>query len=164
MHKKKFAHNHDIFKRGPTARSPRHRALCGRRPAVLIGRVLLPELMEEVVLLVRKEETRFHLKGKTLNRTDCETERAVGVTFTVWMAPPPRCSRRISIAWFTVMQTERRSSRQAATVRQEKNRRAGGHVTHVTASPGKQAHQVKRMATERKGSHLSRIVRGLRSS
>lgn len=64
MHKTKFAHNPDIFKRGPTARSPRHRALCGRRPAVLVGRILLPELMEEVVLLVRKEETRFHLKGK----------------------------------------------------------------------------------------------------
>lgn len=112
-------------KGGPTARSPRHRALCGRRPALLIGRVLLPELMEEVVLLVRKQETRFHLKGKTLNRTDCETERGVGVTFTVWMARPPRCSRRISMAWFTVMETERRSSRQAATAWQEKNRRAG---------------------------------------
>lgn len=54
-------------KRGLAAGSPRHRALCGRRPALLIGGVLLPELMEEVVLLGRrKEETRFYLKGKTL--------------------------------------------------------------------------------------------------
>lgn len=58
-------------------------------------------------------------------------------------------------------ETQQQAGGDCAAGEKQKSR---SHVTHVTASPGKQEHQVKRMATERKCSHLSRIVRGLRSS
>ena len=40
-----------------------------------------------------------------------------GLTLTVWMAPPPLSSRRISMALFAVMVTDSWSRRQAATGR-----------------------------------------------
>lgn len=101
----------------------------------------------------------------TAGRTDGERsrprppQRQKFQTLTVWMAPPPRCSRRISMAWLTVMETERCSSRQAATVRQKKR---GGVMMVRRLEEQQVSGRVSREG--RSSSHLNQIVPGLRSS
>lgn len=72
------------------------------------------------------------------------------LTFTVWMAPPPRCSLRISITLFSVSVSERRSSRQAATGGQKRTENEEGFAWRSEAP--------------RRESYLIRIGRGLRNS
>lgn len=81
-------------------------------------------------LFVRTPEG--HLNWKTFDPV---------LTFTVWMAPPPRCSLRISITLFSVSVTERWSSRQAATGGQKRSEgsvnEAPREVSTGFSKPGK---------------------------
>lgn len=101
--------------------SPGHRPLRGRPPALQIGLVLSPELVQEVVLLQRKRARYLETSSCFQRFLPFYGRAPPQPTFTVWMAPPPRCSLRISITLFSVSDTERRSSRQAATGGQERS-------------------------------------------